>query len=280
MKENEYRLLNTWLDKVKYHFAHYDNLDEIAEEDLISLKEIATLVQASYSRFKEEYKTLEKLDIGKNNNVIDFYNDGCCGRLLYMQINEQEEKTIVPNGFHYLTISDFNGEHELSFKNSEIINRKSITIDNVDSRILDGYLDLFEKYYPIFKLYDDLYENNYLASNRSQYLMMGMDTNNDSLINGLNGIEFNIQNFSEMGNNYIIRLYVDLQNGVNIDYKKSKIIVNDSVKKFDGFGYTEILNYAFENIKFNRSSLEGSNFIQFAENQNKLEQQKVKSKTL
>lgn len=279
MKENEYILLNTWLDKVKYHFAHYDNLDEIAEEDLISLKELAILIQTTYLRFKEEYETLEKIDIGKNNNVLDFYNDGCCGRLLHMQINEQEEKTIVPNGFHYLTIGDFNGEHELSFKNSEMINKKSITIDNVDSRILDGYLNLFEKYYPIFKLYVDLYENNYLASNRSQYLMMGMDTNNDSLINGLNGIEFNIQNFNEMGNNFIIRLYVDLRNGVNIDYKKSKIIVNDSVKKFDGFGYTEILNYAFENIRFNKAGLEDSKFIEYAENQDKLDQQKIKSKT-
>ena len=280
MKENEYKLLNIWLDKVNYLFSHDNNLSIVHDEELISLKELATLIQTTYLRFKEEYETLEKIDIGKNNNVLDFYNDGCCGRLLHMQINEQEEKTIVPNGFHYLTISDFNGEHELSFKNSEMINKKSITIDNVDSRILDGYLNLFEKYYPIFKLYVDLYENNYLASNRSQYLMMGMDTNNDSLINGLNGIEFNIQNFSEMGNNYIIRLYVNLQNGVNIDYKKSKIIVNDSVKKFDGFGYTEILNYAFENIRFNKAGLEDSKFIEYAENQDKLDQQKIKSKTL
>lgn len=280
MKENEYRLLNTWLDKVNYLFTHDINFNEIPDEQLISLKGLATLIQTAYSKFKEEYKTLEKLDIGKNNNVIYFYNDGC-SRLLYMQVNEQEEKTIVPNGFHYLTIEDYSGKHELSLKNTEIFcdEMKIIKIDNIESRILNGYLDLFEKYYPIFKLYVDLFENNFLEARKSQYLRMGMDTNNNSLINGLNGIEFNLQNFSEMGNNYIIRLYVDLQNGVNIDYKKSKIIVNDSVKKFDGFGYAEILNYAFENIKFNRSSLEGSNFIQFAENQDKLDQQKVKSKT-
>ena len=96
--------------------------------------------------------------------------------------------------------------------------------------------------------------------------MMKMDTNNDSLINGLNGIEFNIQNFSEMGNNFIVRLYVDLRNGVNIDYNKSKIIVNDSIKKADGFGYLEILNHIFENIRFNYVGLKESNFIELAKN--------------
>ena len=52
-------------------------------------------------------------------------------------------------------------------------------------------------------------------------------------------------------------------------------IVNDSVKKFDGFGYTEILNYAFENIRFNKASLKDSNFIEYAENQDKLGKQKI-----
>ena len=277
MKENEYKLLNAWLDKVNYLFTHDINFNEIPNEELISLKELATLIQTTYSRFKEEYENLEKLDIGKNNNILGFYNDGC-SRLLYMQINEQEEKTIVPKGFYYLTIEDSIGEYKLSFKNTEIFcnEMKIITIDNIEPRILNGYLNLFEKYYPIFKLYVDLHKNNYLEARKSQYLMMGMDTNNDSLINGLNGIEFNIQNFSEMGNNFIIRLYVDLRNGVNIDYNKSKIIVNDSVKNPKGFGYIELLNHAFENIRFNRSNLADSKFIEYAENQDKLGQQKIK----
>ncbi len=276
MKEKEYILLNTWLDKVKYLFTHDSNLSEIPDKELISLKELATLIKNAYSRFKEEYETLEKLDIGKNNNVLDFYKDEC-GRLLYMQINEQEEKTIVPKGFHYLILKNFDGGYNLSFTNTEILSydRKVITINNLDSRLLNGYLDLFERYYPIFKLYVDLHENDSLTSNRSHYLKMRMDTTNDSLINGLNGVEFNIQNFSEMGNNFIIKLYIDLRNGITIDYNKSKIIVNDSVKNAKGFGYTEILNNVFENIRFNRSSLEDSQFIEYAENQKKLEKQKI-----
>ena len=144
MKENEYKLLNIWLDKVNYLFSHDNNLSVVHDEELISLKELATLIQTTYLRFKEEYETLEKLDIGKNNNVIYFYNDGC-SRLLYMQVNEQEEKTIVPNGFHYLTIEDSSGKHELSLKNTEIFcdEMKIIKIDNIESRILNGYLALF-----------------------------------------------------------------------------------------------------------------------------------------
>lgn len=269
MKENEYRLLNTWLDKVYYLFTHDNNLNKIPVEELISLKELATLIQTVYLKFREEYKTLEKLNIGKNNNILDFYSNDF-GRLLYMLINEQDEKTIVPQGFRYLTISDFNDKPELSFQNTEIFcdDRKDITIDNIDSRILNGYLDLFEKYYPIFKLYVNLHQNNCLVANGSQYLMMIMDTNNDSLINGLNGIIFNIQNFSEMCNNSIIRLYVDLRNGVNIDFSKSSIIINDSIVNAKGFDYKAMLIDVFENIKFNRSNLEESNIMEFQENQN------------
>jgi len=277
MKQNEYNLLNTWLDNLYYYFTHDNNNSEIPNERLISLKELATFIQTVYRDFKEEYRTLEKLDIGENNNVLCYNNDGN-NRILYMQINKQGEKTIVPKGHRYLTIRCFNGEYKLSFTNAETFSdeRKIITIKNIDSRILSGYLDLFEKYYPIFKLYYDLHRNNSLASNGNQYLNMMMDTTNNSLINGLNGIEFNIQNFSFMGDSFVIRLYVDLTNGVNIDYNKSKIIVNDSMKKANGFGYKEILNRAFENIRFNRSSLEDSKFIEYAVSQDKQEQEKVK----
>ena len=70
MKENEYKLLNTWLERANYLFTHDINFNEIPGEQLISLKELVTLIQTAYSRFKEEYESLEKLDIGKNNNVI------------------------------------------------------------------------------------------------------------------------------------------------------------------------------------------------------------------
>ena len=268
MRNDELKLLRSWLRKVKYLFTHDEKFEEVQEKDLISLKELATLIQNVYVNFKEEYNNLEKLDIGENNNVL-YYGVDDKSRILYMQINEQGKKTIVPKRSRYLTFREVNGKYDLYFQNTEIFcdDLKFDHIYNIDSNILNGYMDLFGKYYPIFKLYYDLHHNDSLASSRSQYLAMRMDTVNDSLINGLNGIEFNLQNFCEMGNNFIVRLYVDLRNGVNIDYNRSKIIVNDSVKKTGGFGYTEILDHVFKNIRFNRSKLADSEFIEFAENQ-------------
>ena len=264
MNKNEIKLLNIWLKNINYFFIHNKNQEEIKKEELISLKELAELIQNLYSKFKEEYNNLEKLDIGENNNIIhcDIEDDH---KLLIMEINEQKEKSIVPNNFNILTLIGHNDEFQLYLKEDDMIDSKIITIDNIDQKILKEYFDIFYKYYPLFKLYIDLYQNPSLVSNGSHYLHMDIDANADSLINNLNGIKFNIQNVNELGDNYIINLYIDLTNGINIDYNKSEIIMNDSKKDKKEFGYIEILNQAFENIRFNRSSLKESQFIDYAE---------------
>ena len=73
--------------------------------------------------------------------------------------------------------------------------------------------------------------------------------------------------FSKIENNQrsLKKLYMILNND-NFNY-----LTEENIKKIEEKS---------ENIKFNRSSLEGSNFIQFAENQNKLEQQKVLKKKI
>ena len=52
MNDNEFNTLKTWLDKVNYVFTHDENLDEILNEELISLKELVILIQSVYLKFK------------------------------------------------------------------------------------------------------------------------------------------------------------------------------------------------------------------------------------
>lgn len=273
MTNNEFQLINTWLKKVEYIFAQEYSLDEIQKEELISINELVKIIHDFYQKFKEEYNHLEKMDIGNNNNIISYIdNEGF--RILIMQINEQDDKTIVPEDFYQMTITDDNNRLELSFENSETF----IIKDNINPIILKNYLDLFSKYYPIFSLYRDLNQQNLIVSNRNNYLMMRMNATEDSLINGLEGIEFIIQNFNELGNNYVINLKIDLKDDIKINNKNSKIYINDQeIKK--GPLYKKILDEVFNNIKFKRSKLNNIELLECQETgKNKCNRAYVKKK--
>lgn len=279
MEKRDFKLITDWLDEANYFFACDREYNKIPEERMMSLKDLTMLMQTAYSKFKEEYSGLEKLAIGENNNVVYYVaEDGF--RMLNMVLSDQKEGTIVPEDSYYLSICDRHGNLELSFQDANsIASGNGVTVDNVDPRILNGYLDLFGRYYPMFELFID-YGCDFLADHNNQYLTMNMVANNDSLINGLIGVEFNVQNFSEMGNNFIVKLYVDLRDGVNIDYNRCEIIVNDSPKKAYGFGFKEIIDHVFENIRFDRSSLEDYGFVEFAQNLASLEPKTNSVKTI
>ena len=120
MTNNEFQLINTWLKKVEYIFTQEYSLDEIQKEELISINELVKIIHDFYQKFKEEYNHLEKMDIGNNNNIISYIGNEDF-RILTMQINEQDDKTIVPEDFYQMTITDDNNRLVLSFENSETV---------------------------------------------------------------------------------------------------------------------------------------------------------------
>lgn len=211
--------INQWLEKVNYLFT----LDK-EKDNLITLEEFAVLLKNYYELFNREYEDLEKLDIGDNNNILEYRSDPDGFRALRMIINEQNEKTIVPKGKRCnLTIIDVRGNVHGFFEDTVNIFTETEDIDDSYRDVLKSYIDLFGKYYPLFDLCRLIELNSLIYRYKDQYLNIIIDKHNGSLINGLDGIEFRINSFTEFGNKYAICIYVDLKDDIKIDFNKSYI---------------------------------------------------------
>ena len=215
--------LNKWLEKSKYNLSYGDN-----EKDLVSLREYIEIIQKVYSSFKEEYEDIEKLNIGKYNNVL-FYCDADDSKFLELQINEQEKDSIVPEDYGYccLIMGESKGTVYAYFRKDDMIGSPSIDI-KVDPEIIREYLRVFGKYYALFETFKEIIFGKCICSKHNQHLYLKTDTPNDSLIDDLDGIVINLFTDNFMSDNYSVELYVDLSDGIKIDYEKSHTIENNT----------------------------------------------------
>ena len=230
------------------------------EDSYITLYNFVASYKKLYDEFKKEYEELEKINIGNENNIIELIN-GDTFRLLTIQLNEQEEDSIVPS-------SEFNRLSIMESKNDIISyfigTNSKIKRLNVDEDILRGYLDLFSKYYPLFELYRDMKLGG--CNNFNQNITFKINAKNDSLINGLDNIEIYMEQQVILGATYNMLIHMDLSKDIKIDYDKSIIkFIGAQVPTF----LNDLYNLALNNTKIDRRNLRNYNLDK--------EEEKVKS---
>ena len=222
-------------------------------ENTISLYDFVSSYKELYDQFKEEYQTINKLNIGNNNNVIEYIDNGDY-RMLSLQLNDQEEGSIVPGDeYNRLIIEerpDYKNSLNAYFASGSTYRLKTPTVTNVDQDILRSYLDLFGKYYPLFELYRDL---NLGGSYRDgQLINFRINAHNASLINGLDNIEIHIESNNQININNYILIHVDLTNGVEVNHERS-------IAKIDSYQIpllqAGVVDNAFYNTRINRKYL-------------------------
>lgn len=218
--------IREWLEYANIIFANNS-------KKVTSLKEFTENFYNAYMSFKEDYDKIEKLNIGNLVNVLYFSEDEN-SRHLELVVENDEEGTIKPDGFIYLNIIERDGKFRAYFTNSQNHNRKISEITDVNPSVLKGYLDVFSKHKEIFNLYLDFHRQPELACGYNHYLYVRVNAKDDSLVDGLDGIEFTIQNYPFMNTCYIVHIDVDLTNGININYKNCSVLIDDRKESLVG----------------------------------------------
>ncbi len=207
-----------------------------------NLKDFVTQFYDSYRLFKEDYDKIEKLNLGNLINVL-YFNEDEKSCYLELLVEGKQEGTIKPKGFKYLTIFQRDGQYHAFFTDSQNYNRKIIEITDVDPSVLKGYLDVFRKHKEIFNLYKDFRNKPELVFGNHHSLYVLVHAWDDALVDGLEAIEFIIQNFPFLNTYYCMHIWVDLLNGINIDFDKCYVTIDEHEETLVGKSlYTDALN--------------------------------------
>ncbi len=255
--------IGKWIDKTVKTFIGND------EDNSILLYDFVSSYKNLYDQFKEEYDNLEKLNIGYYNNIIE-YIDGKDFRMLSLQLNEQEEDSIVPGKeYNRLIIRERydckNEAIEAYFVTGSTNDSKSKKLTGVNTDVLRGYLDLFGKYYPLFDLYRDI--NMGGCYNHSQSITFKIIGKNNSLINGLDSIEIFISSHYVMNINHSTLINVDLSDGIKVNPSKSIAKIDDlEVLAFSNYILKPTLETALNTIKVNRDYIRNYDLDKYSEN--------------
>lgn len=248
--------IENWIKKIGDSFTSND------DDNSITLYNFVESYMKLYSDFKEEYESLEKLNIGEYNNVIE-YIDNDNFRLLSLQLNEQEKDSIVPAEIYNRLIiqENYNSKNGILayFSTGSSKCNRVVPVTNVSSSILTGYLDLFGKYRQLFDFYRDIRLGGCFLPNQS--VTFRIDANNDSLINGLESIEvyieskyvFDIKRYMLINTNYPSWSIGSSM----IDYYKCRTKFGD--ENFSDLFLHEEYENALKTIKINRAFLRNYN---------------------
>ena len=211
-------------------YAFSNSCNRYTLDETININDYLKIIQKKHREFKEEYESLEKINLGKSINIAGYTEDSSI-RGLRIKLNSNEKGTIVPGSeFEYLDIFSEEGRTWAQFITKYEYSGKVVPLKGVSEEVLNNYLELFFKYRKLFEL--DMKQNRgpiCSSSNiiRKYEVSIRFNTVNGSLINGLTGatVEGNYVNSKSSVN---FTFYTDFQsegenkdNGYMIDSGKS-----------------------------------------------------------
>lgn len=194
------------------------NKTTINYDNTISLYCLVYKLNKLYQKFKIEYEKLDKLDIADNIEIIGFNKTTEYKSLaIYLdkpKICDFDEIVLVLENIHdnIKTFITNNSYYHKTHYAEEIF---------LDVNKVKAYLDLFEKYDYLFKLYKAL-KNEFLFGDGTYYLFSEI---NGDFLNNLNSFKLF---FGNEGLNYYNNANITLNLGeqLEIDYDKSIINFN------------------------------------------------------
>ena len=253
--------LNTCLKKFNLSFTETINIDECYGKDLdidnieinrnncISLYDLIEAFNRMHRAFKSEYNHLNKLDLGKEINVLNFIKYEEELRVLDMLVYKP---SMINEKYTYLYLREVNGKimpyitNEIGFHSDNGFYRVPVKLP---VKSVKAYLDLFEKYELLFELYKSL-GNRIIYNDGTNMLYTRIDSANSRFLDDLSyfkvGMDANY--FMKPGNH--IDINVKLGKKITVDYEGNSINLNG--KTLEGYNstYLNILKNIYVNGRF------------------------------
>ena len=223
---------------------------EINYDNCISLYNLICAFNKMHIAFKKEYDKLEKLDLGKDVNVLSFTKIEDRLRVLEMILYKP---TLIDQNYAYLYLRELNGvikpfiTNDMgSIHNDNGFYRNSIKLDHNKVR---KYLDLFEKYELLFKLYKYL-ENRLIFTDGTNTLLTKIESEKGKFLDNMKSFRVRMDANYYMKPNSHIDIFVDLGEEISPSISGSSIVVNDKSINFDKEMCLNILKNVYINGKY------------------------------
>ena len=236
-------------DRLDFCIIGFDvNKQEVNYENSISLYELITTFNNLYVEFEREFSELKKHPLGKKMEYIDFSKFKNSEDLLRVLILYLEGNTLTNHKKTILYLREVNGlmrpfvTNNVSLLDSNYYNEEVY----IDEDIAKQYLDLFEKYKPLFDMYYNL-KNNFIYGDGTYTLISAIDNTSSNILEGLKEISL------YMGANYFesenyIKIYLNLGTEFGINYDKCEVKLDDEEKVLPA----TLIDKSFKEIHINQ----------------------------
>lgn len=228
------------------------NKTEVNYDNSISFYDLIYAFNKLYNSFKKKYDALEKFDfcqeqypvwfsefdIDQHYRVLELFVDGCdLKRFLYenLELNLREidgkNESYITNGIEYLSSPDYYYEDL-----------------NLDDNIVKKYLDLFQEYDLLMKLFQRLY-NEMIFGNGTYTIFTEIKSEKKYFGDKLNTIKlfFGAGYFNA---NYNITIVLKLGDTIEFDLDNCKIDLDDEIIPATNEVCSKILKSIFINGKY------------------------------
>lgn len=221
------------------------NLDEkeVNYEDSISLFNLISSFNELYKSFKKEYAELEKLPLGKSVEALTFdkftFNNNNY-RLLTMYI---DEPLITSHPDTILYLREINGKIMPFVTNDLNTFDKNYYNDDIELNIVISkkYLDLFEKYDQLLKMYN-YFKNQAVFGDGSNTIVTEVK---GDLLEELHEFKISFGTFGE-----ITKLAINLGDNFGLSYDECHFIVYDKEEMIQNTDYDYLLNNVYLNKRY------------------------------
>ena len=250
LKECNLVFTNT-INKFDFARCDFDVLKvEINYDDCMSLFELVASFNNLYQMFRKEYVELEKLDLGKKVELLEFLKFQISGNSYRNLVFYIDQPTITNHQDTILFLREIDGNIMPFVTNDLNPFDKYYYRDDVqlDKEISKKYLDLFDKYSLLLKVYKYLC-NNGIYGDGTFSIFTSIDNHQSNLLEGLNTFEISF------GSNYFdteffTSIVINLEEELTINYQKSFSIIDGEKIALDNENFDNMINEVFVNKKY------------------------------
>ena len=239
------------IDRLDFCRVDFDiDKTEVNYVDSINLLHLVSSFNKLYLSFKKEYDELDKLNLGKNIEVLSFrkfdYNgDNYRNLILYI------DSPIITNYKDtFLYLREINDEIKPFVTNNINPFDKKYYRENIklNNEIAKKYLDLFEKYSLLLETYNYL-KNNQIFGDGTNCIFTVIGNSNSNLLEGLRTFKLSFGS-AYFDTEYYAEFLINLGDNFGLDYDNCKITLDCENIKSDEEVCRKVLNSIYLNKKY------------------------------